>query len=78
MYVHCLSVHVARRSTKREIARVWEPGALGAEELMRFRPAGAPPPVVGVGVRSLRYILPELPPPSRGMDVARTKMVVWI
>ena len=52
-----------------------EPGARGVEELRRFRLTGTPPPVVKAGVCPPRCSPPELPPPSRGMDVARSELV---
>ena len=61
-FVYCSSVQVARRSIKRDIVRWWEPRAI---DIVHFRPPMSPPPVVGV---------PELPPPTRGMDVVRAKL----
>ena len=71
-------MHVARRFDKREIVRVWERGALVAEEFRCFRPSGTPPPVVIVGVRCWRCFPPELPPLSRGMGVAGTEVVAFL
>ena len=41
---------------KREMVRGWEPGAIVVEELLRFRPLGTPPPVVGVADRRAAFL----------------------
>ncbi len=76
--VSCLSVHVARRSDRREILGGWAPGAPDAEDQRRLKPVGAAPPIVLVGIRCWQCFMPELPLPSRGMGVARAELDVFL